>query len=83
MYTINYHTGVGNTEEETLELAMKKADEGAAYTQQNITIEDETGNVVAVRKWWGVGYDPEQTEDAPEDIIQFGNFGYYGAWEEE
>lgn len=76
-YTINYHTGAGNFEVEgDLDEAKTQADQGATYTQEPITIDDENGNAVARRSWWGVV--PE--EDA-EDIIQFGTFGHYGAWE--
>jgi hypothetical protein len=67
--------------EGTLEEAMKIADDGAAYTQQNINIKDEDGKVVASRSWWGTVYDPDETEDAEDEIISFGSFGYFGAWE--
>ncbi len=76
-YTINYHTGAGNFEVEgDLDDAKTQADDGATYTQQPITIEQD-GNVIARRSWWGV----EPEEDG--DIIRFGSYGYYGEWEED
>lgn len=78
MYYVNYHTGAGNeTIDGTLEEAMKLADEGACYTQQNITIEDESGTVVALREWWGCMDGIEEMQDP----IKFGSFGFYGDWE--
>lgn len=80
-YYINYHTGAGNqTIEGSIDDAMRIADEGAAYTQERITIEDEKEREVAIRPWWGVAYDPDETEDSEDEVIQFGNYGYYGAW---
>lgn len=77
-YTINYHTGAGNFEfNGDLEGAMVSADEGAAYTQQPIIIEDANGEEVARRDWYGV-----TPENEGDDIIQFGDYGYYGEWME-
>lgn len=80
MYIINYNNGVKNECDGTLEQAKKMADDGAAYTQCNITIENEKGERVAGRSWWGVPYDPNETEDEEDEVIQFGNFGHYSAW---
>ncbi len=82
-YFINYHTGAGNEHAQTLEEAMKKADKGAAYTQQDITIEDNNNTVILRRRWCGIAYNPETADDSIQDIIQFGKFGYFAAWEEE
>lgn len=79
MYYINYHTGAGDETSDTLEQAMEIADDGACYTQQNITIEDDNGNVIAERTWYGVQASQEDLEDE-EDIIDFGSFGHYGPW---
>lgn len=80
-YYINYGTGAGNEYAETLEEAMTIADEGAAYTQRDIRITDaESGELAAIRQWWGVVYDPDESGEAEEEIIAFGEFGYYGAW---
>ena len=78
-YRINYGTGAGDeTVNGTLEQAMKVADDGAAYTQRDIRIEDENSDLVALRHWWGVKYDPDESDET--DIIGFGDFGYYGEW---
>lgn len=90
-YYVNFNTGVGDeTVNGTLEDAMKIADEGVAYTQEDIEIyevgshQDENGqyrlNLVAIRHWWGVEYDPEETEDDESEVICFGTFGHYGSW---
>jgi len=76
-YLVNFHTGAGNFTADTLEEAMTRADEAAAYTQQDITVEDDNGTQVAIRRWYGVAYDPEIPEEAP---IDFGKFGYYADW---
>lgn len=77
-YYVNYGTGAGNEDVEgTLEDAMKIAEEGLAYTQQSVSIEDEEGKVVARLPWYGVA--PEEN-----DVVtcQFGDFGFYGEWYE-
>ena len=79
MMYICYHTGAGDLTAETLEQAMEIADEGACYTQTDITIEDEDGNILAERRWYGCKADLDDLEDG-EDIIDFGDFGYYGPW---
>lgn len=79
MYYINYHTGAGDDTADTLDEAMKLADEGAAYTKCGITIEDENGNEVAGRNWYGVPYS-EDDDEPSDDPICFGDFGYYGDW---
>jgi hypothetical protein len=80
-YYINYHTGAGNEwVEGTLDDAKKVADAGAAYTQENISIEDAEGREVACRVWCGCKFDPNETEDEESEVIQFGDFGFLGAW---
>lgn len=83
-FLINYNTGAGNKYAEgTLEEAQRIADEGAAYTQQNIDIVDENDNTICTRRWYGVEFDPSVYEDGEDaDVIYFGAFGYYGEWEE-
>ena len=79
-YYIDYCTGAGNeTVEGTLRQAMKIADNGAAYTQQDIAIRDEEGYTIAVRRW--VGVDFANGYEAENPII-FGSFGFYDDWEE-
>lgn len=77
MYYINYQTGAGNDTADTLEEAKRIADEGAAYTQQPIVIEDEDGNEVSRRSWYGVKYN---ADDDCVDPILFGSFGFYSDW---
>lgn len=78
-YNIKYHTGAGDeTVTGTLEDAMRVADEGAAYTQKDITIEDSDGNEITRRVWFGTGYDPDS--DSQQDPICFGGFGFYADW---
>jgi hypothetical protein len=81
-YRINYHTGAGNETINTDDIAtvMDKADEGAAYTQENISITDENGNLVAIRRWYGVAYNPDTDEES--NPIIFGTFGYYSDWQD-
>lgn len=80
-YYIDYHTGAGNKwVEGTLEDAMKIADEGIAYTQQDIVIENENRKVVAYRGWWNVPYDYDLFNERETDVIQFGELGHYSAW---
>ena len=80
-YNIDY--GCGNYDDsgyESIEAAMEAADEAASYTQRDITIEDENGDIVAVRIWWGVAYDEEDEGCYCEDPICFGDFGFYSDW---
>lgn len=77
-YFINYHTGAGNEWVEcNLDKAKRIADDGSCYTQQSISIEDEEGNEVSRREWWGISFD---TAYEMGDVIIFGEFGYYGEW---
>ena len=82
-YYINYHTGAGDRIIEAKDIyeAMDAADKGAAYTQCDITIEDDQGNMLATRRWYGVKYN--QDEDYTDDgtsVIEFGDYGYYDHW---
>lgn len=76
MYRVDYQTGAGNFEADTLGEAMDLADQGAAYTQKDIIIYDENGEEAARRQWWGVPTDAETQKDP----IEFGCFGYYSDW---
>ena len=79
-YYINYHTGAGNewVEADSIYDVQAIADDGAAYTQEDITIEDEDDNVLARRRWCGAAYDPEEAWE--ENPICFGEYGYFGDW---
>lgn len=78
-YYINYNTGAGNEWADTLDEAKEIADNGAAYTQKDIVIEDEDGNEITRRPWWGVQYDEDEGDEI--NPICFGNFGYFGDWQ--
>lgn len=77
-YTINYHTGAGDITADypSLDDAMREADEGIAYTQAPVTIEDGHGTVLATRMWYGTTDGFEDDEDA----VCFGDFGCYTGW---
>lgn len=75
-YYINYCTGAGNEYVVgTLEDAKKTAEESLSYTQEDVRIQTEDGEDVAVLKWYG-------TTPAEDDIVtaRFGDSGFYGEW---
>lgn len=76
-FIINYHTGVKNeVEAADLEEAKAIAQEGIAYTQENVSIEDEEGTTLAVARWYGIS--PEEHDDVLEVV---GN-GFYADWQD-
>lgn len=77
MFKINYQTGAGNEIAETLEKAMATADDGCRYTQSSIIIEDDDGNEVAIRTWYGC----TEGIELMENPIPFGDSGFYGDWQ--
>jgi hypothetical protein len=82
LYFVKFNTGAGDFEfTGTLETVMLEADKGVAYTQRDVSIENENGKLVAFRRWWGIAFNPDETEEEESEIIEFGSFGYYGAWE--
>ena len=82
-YMIRYNTGAGDEEiTGTLATAKRIADDGAAYTQQDIVIEDESGDEVARRVWYGVELTEEDMTEDEDQYITFGSFGYYAPWQE-
>jgi len=82
-YLVNFGTGAGNEYADTIEEAKELAVEGATYTQCSITIElvnendEEENEVVAKLPWWSV-----QLGEDDEVTVQFGEFGFYGEWED-
>lgn len=82
MYNVKFNTGAGDIAEiATLEEAMRRADEGAGYTQQDIEIVDDNGKTVATRFWQKTEFDPEDYENGENtDVISYGDFGYYDEW---
>lgn len=81
MFTINYNNGLWDECDGTLDEAKAMADECVGYTQCDITIEDENHEEVAHRRWYGVPFDPSETETTEDEVIQFGSFGFYDRWE--
>ena len=82
-YFIDYNTGVGNEwVVGPLEYAKERADAGIRYTQQDVVIYDVDDNEVVRRDWIPVDYDTQDNEDkdAEDEIVSYGDFGYYGAW---
>ncbi len=43
-------------------------------------IANKDGEEVAIRRWYGVPYDPDATDDAEDEVIQFGTYGHYSGW---
>lgn len=78
-YYVKHNYLMDNDEFEGLPLeeVMSKADDKAAYTQQDIVIYDSNHNEVARRLWNGIA--PSEEEEGM-DIIQFGHYGYFGEW---
>lgn len=82
-YYIEYGTGDGNEwVEGTLEEAMEIADKGVGYTQSGVEIQDEDGEPIVKRKWWGYEFDPETDPTDEDEIISFGSYGFCGPWED-
>lgn len=75
-YTINYHTGVTEEFEGTLEEAKQSALEGISYTQEHVSIEQD-GEQVTIARWVGV----EAYED-DEVLVHVGD-GFYQNWSDE
>ena len=82
-YFVDYHTGAGNFKSnDDLYDTKDKADAGAAYTQQNISVTDlNSGAIVATRHWYGVVHDADDC-DEDCDCILFRHFGYYDGWQD-
>lgn len=87
-YRIMYGTGAGDDAAPSLEEAIQIADDGAAYTQQDIIIADSDGTPVLRRSWCSYISD-EAEQEAREnsavpgsDWIWFGSFGGFAPWSE-
>jgi hypothetical protein len=83
MFIVNYGTSAGNYESNMdLNDLMHEVSEGLSYTQRNVTIENENGEIVARLPWYGLPYFPEdEYEDEEYEVTaDFGQFGYYGKW---
>ncbi|MEG1718623.1 MAG: hypothetical protein RR333_08325 [Bacteroidales bacterium] len=75
-YYVDYNTGAGNEKVDTLEEAKKIAEEDCAYTQKSVNI-IYNGEIIATLPW-------VPTQPSEDDIViaNFGDFGYYGDWED-
>lgn len=73
-YYVDFGTGVGGKNADTLDEAMEIAVEGTTYTQLDVTIYKD-GAEVARLPWWGV-----RPEEEDEVTVRFGDFGFYGEW---
>ena len=77
-YIVDFGTGRGNEEFDTLEEAKEYAEENLCYTQASIDIVDrQSGEIVAAMLWWNV-------EPSEDDVVtaKFGDKGFYGEWVE-
>ena len=62
--------------------AEKLADQNARFTERDITIEDENGDIIASRCWHSEPFDPTVYKNREQtDIIDFGARGHYGPWQ--
>lgn len=82
-FIINYNNGFTiELEGNDLREVQKVAEEQMSYTGQNITIETEDGQILAVSRWYG--YEPSEGEKEDGFVLtEFGNSGFYGTWEED
>ena len=75
-YTINYHTGVTEEFEGTLEGAKQSALEGISYTQEHVSIEQD-GEQVTIARWFGV-----EADEDDEVLVHVGD-GFYQNWSDQ
>lgn len=76
-YIINYHTGVTEEFEGTLEGAKQSAFEGISYTQENVSIETKDGEKITTARWYGV-----EADEDDEVLVMVGE-GFYQTWSDE
>lgn len=76
-YTINYGLGIKDDGYETIQDAKDAAVTNASYSQRSINIETDQGEGVATLPWYGV-----EPSGEDEVTVEFGNFGFYGAWQD-
>lgn len=80
MYTVNFNTGAGNQEANTLEEAKQLAVEGISYTQENITIEKD-GEAITTARWYGV--EPSEEDYEAGIVLEEIGGGHYALWSDE
>ena len=81
MYIVNFNTGAGNQEVTTLEEAKQVAVDFMTYTQRDITIETEDGEVIATARWYG--YKPTEEEREAGLVLEEIGGGFYARWDDE
>lgn len=81
MYIVNFNTGAGNQEVATLEEAKQVAVDLMTYTQRDITIETEDGEVIATARWHG--YEPSEDEIEDGRVLEVIGGGFYARWDDE
>jgi len=79
-FYIDFNTGAGNENAETLEEAKKIAIDGVSYTQEPVFIYIVSDGVIdsktaAILPWYGVS--PREDDIV---LISYGDFGFYGDW---
>jgi len=75
-YTVDFNNGLmlrSNTLLGAKRLALKRS----GYTQRNIQIYDDAGNLVASSEWI-----PGVPEKKSEVLCRFGSFGFYKKWKD-
>ena len=77
-FTVNWNNGLKENIHGTLDEVKSYADEMSSYTQCDIKIENENGEEVLRRIWYGV---EAEEEDNERSIIKFGSFGFYDEWQ--
>ena len=66
---------------DNLEDAMAEADSWIEYTGRNLYLDegDESAPVMS-RTWYSVKFDATEDGYTADEIIDFGDFGFYGPW---
>lgn len=63
--------------------AMTEADNWITYTGRNLYLDDGNEDApIMSRTWYNVKYDATESGYTADEIIDFGDFGFFGAWSE-
>ena len=75
-FTADYCNGIRQPIDKAgIEEALQEIEKNMAYTQADIKVYDDNGDIVALSKWYGV--EPSE-DDIP--LATFGTFGFYDSW---
>lgn len=79
-YTINYNNGfIKEVEANDLDEVKQIAYDNMGFTQANIDILNEDGEIITTAFWNGV-----EAEDDDQTVLEvFGSHGYYQIWTDE